>query len=189
MYYFFFDLDDTLMPTSQFYFLNNLNKAYYQLHNDPRRRKKHINIITNDYQKYIQKDLKLYSLLSQLNFPKYIITNGSRIHCMLSLKNLGIMSLFRGGIDSNSIHYSQLKPNIYPYLAAMEMSKMDLDKDKCIFFDDIPDNHIVPKTKLNWITVLIGTTYPPEKKPYFIDWCFPDIYQALLFFIQKQVLK
>ena len=61
----------------------------------------------------------------------------------------------------------------------MEMSKMDIDRDKCVFFDDIPDNHYVPKVKLNWITVLIGTTYPDKQKPYFID------FYALFYFSLK----
>ena len=189
MYYFFFDLDNTLMPTNSFSFLSKLNYSFHNLHNNPDNKSYYIDEITNNYRKHIKRDLKLFNLLSQINYPKYIITNGSRIHCMLSLKNLGIMNLFKGGVDSNSIQYHQLKPNIYPYLAAMEMSKMEPQTDKCVFFDDIPDNHLLPKVKLNWITVLIGKMYTDKEKPYFIDFCFPNIYQALIFFIQRQNCK
>ena len=189
MYYFFFDLDNTLMPTNQYSFLKQINYSYHRMHVDIPNRNYHVGNIVSNYQRNIHQDRRLYQLLSQLNFPKYIITNGSRIHCMLSLRNLGIMNLFQGGVDSNSIQYHQLKPNIHPYLAAMEMSKLNPDSDKCVFFDDIPDNHYVPKVKLNWITVLIGTTYPDKQKPYFIDFCFPDIYQALDFFIERQDKK
>lgn len=187
MYYFFFDLDNTLMPTNQFSFLNNLNNTFYHLHNNTKDKDHYIKVITSNYKQHIKSDKKLFNLLSQINSPKYIITNGSRIHCMLSLKNLGIMNLFKGGVDSNSIQYHQLKPNIYPYLAAMEMSNMEPHNDKCVFFDDIPDNHFLPKVKLKWITVLIGTIYSKKKKPYYIDYCFSDIYEALDFFIQRQL--
>lgn len=181
MYYYFFDLDDTLMDTHSLKFFNYLNPYFQHLHS-PHHRKHSINVVTNTYSRNISKDTRLINLLKQINSPKYIITNASRIHCILSLRNLGIMNFFLGGIDANTILRHQLKPEIYPYLAAMEMSKVNLKKDKCIFFDNLEINLTSPK-KLGWITVLIGKKYPPNKKPTYIDFCFLNIYDALKYFI------
>lgn len=169
MIYFFFDLDNTLMDTNSFHFLHNHN---IRLDNAEKK-----------YQENILKDPKLYCLLSKIKNPKYLISNGSRLHCLYSLKSLGIFNLFKGGVDSNSIDKQFLKPDIRPYLAAIELSNFDIIKDKGIFFDDIVENHILPKIKLKWITVLIHKTI--KKKPLYIDYIFTNIYDALLFFIRK----
>lgn len=167
MYFFFFDLDNTLMETDKYLFFrtNNINQ----------------NNIEELYKKNIIKDIQLYNLLSNIHNPKYLISSGSRLHCIYSLKSLGIFNLFKGGIDSDSIDIRYLKPDIRPYLAAIEISNFDIVNDKGIFFDDIIENHILPKLKLKWITVLIHKKI--IEKPYYIDYIFTNIYDALLFFI------
>ena len=67
-----------------------------------------------------------------------------------------------GSIFDNSIHLSYELSNIDP-------------NDKCVFFDDLPENLISAKS-FGWITVLIN------KKKYVhnnIDFWFPNIYLAL----------
>ena len=178
MYLFYFDLDNTLMKTDKMLFFKNL-----VFNNTQTDKNKYYNYLNKTYEMNIKKDNQLYELLKKIPSPKYIITNGSRTHCLLSLKCLGIFNQFQGGVDANSVSYKFLKPDIKPYLAALEMSKLNPQQDKGIFFDDIIENHILPKYKLNWITVLINSNYNSTNKPKFIDYCFNDIYSALEFFI------
>lgn len=189
MYLFFFDLDDTLLNTSELTFLNNLRQFYHNLDNPNLQVKNYcINSITTSYNKNISYNHRLRSLLVKINYPKYIITNASRIHSILSIKNLGIMDLFIGGIDANSIPRSELKPHPRPYKEALKIFKINNRKYKCIFFDNLAENHIEPK-KMGWITVFIGQEYSNNGKPRYIDYCFINIYEALNFFIDKLNIK
>ena len=183
MYAFFFDLDNTLLDTDHLKFLNQMGDIYHQL-NHHHSRHQAIKQLINIYQKNIPKNQKLSKLLENIKYPKYIITNASRIHALLSLKSLGINHHFEGGIDANHLNKHYLKPSFYPYVLAMKMANINLKRQKCIFFDDLEANLIIPK-KLGWITILIGTVYPKSKKPIYIDYCFPDIYKALIFLNQQ----
>ncbi len=185
MFIFFFDLDDTLLNTSQLSFLNYIGYFYQNLGNSNSVVKNNcINNITTAYNQNIKYDTKLRTLLKNLPYPKYIITNASRIHSVLSLRNLGIIDLFLGGIDANSIPRSHLKPNILPYLEAFKMSNGN-SKNICIFFDNLEENHIEPK-KLGWITVFIGKELSFNQKPNYIDYSFQNIYDGISFFINKK---
>lgn len=184
MFIFFFDLDDTLLKTSKLSFLNNIGISYQNLGSTNLTiRNNCINNITSSYSQNIEYDLKLRTLLMKLNYPKYIITNATRIHSVLSLRNLGIIDLFLGGIDANSIPRSHLKPNILPYLEAFKLSNGN-SKNICVFFDNLEENHIQPK-KLGWITVFIGRELFPSQKPHYIDYSFKNIYDGLSFFIKQ----
>ena len=183
MYVLFFDIDNTLLNTDSLTFLNHIGPTYQKLNNQNLRQQA-IQQIVNNYRKNIPYNQKLSKLLQNIKYPKYIITNASRIHSLLSLKSLGINHHFLGGIDANHLNRSYLKPSIHPYILAMKMANINLKKQKCIFFDDLEPNLIIPK-KLGWITILIGTVYPKSKKPPFIDFCFSDIYKALNFLHQQ----
>ena len=62
----------------------------------------------------------------------------------------------------------------------MKLNKITLN-DKCIFFDDLPENLINAKS-FNWVAVLINKNrYVHES----IDFWFPSIHIALNYFISK----
>ena len=183
MYVLFFDIDNTLLNTDNLTFLSQMGPIYQKL-NHQNLRQQAIQQIVKSYQKNISNNQKLSKLLENIKYPKYIITNASRVHAVLSLKSLGINHHFFGGIDANHLSRSHLKPSIHPYILAMKMANINQKKQKCIFFDDLEPNLIVPK-KLGWITILIGTVYPKSKKPLFIDFCFSDICKALIFLNQQ----
>ena len=183
MYVLFFDLDNTLLNTDSLNFLNQIGPIYQKL-NHQHLRKQGIQQIINIYQKNISPNQNLSKLLQSIKYPKYIITNASRIHSLLSLKSLGINHHFIGGIDANHLNRCHLKPSFHPYILAMKMANINPKKQKCIFFDDLEPNLIIPK-KLGWITILIGTVYPKSKKPLYIDYCFSNIYKALNFFNEQ----
>lgn len=151
MLYWIFDLDLTLYELP-----NNVDFSY----------------------KYLSKDKYLHYLLSKLPNKKLIFTNGTYNHAITSLKKLDILDLFHN-IEARDTLMS-LKPYHKCYMNFIIKNKINL-KDKCVFFDDLPENLINSK-KLNWITVLIN------KKKYVhqeIDFWFPNIYIALNYFICK----
>ena len=67
MYYYFFDLDDTLMDTHSLKFFNYLNSFFHHLHS-PHHRKHSINVVTNTYSRNISKDTRLINLLKQFKY-------------------------------------------------------------------------------------------------------------------------
>jgi HAD superfamily hydrolase (TIGR01509 family) len=170
MYIFFFDLDNTLFPTDSSKFLHNLTSA----------RLPTVGHMEALYNRNIGYDHKLRKLLHKIKYPKFIITNASRLHCLLILKNLGIMEYFGGGIDADHLRRQNLKPNPHPFMLAKNAFKIE-KHNKCIFFDDVSVNLIIPK-RMGWITVLISKKR--NKLPY-IDFWFPNIYKALSYFNNK----
>lgn len=131
---------------------------------------------TNFSYKLLTKDKHLYYLLSKLPNKKLIFTNGTYNHALTSLKKMKILELFNN-IESRDTLMS-LKPSSQSYNNFINSNKIRY-RDKCVFFDDLPEN-LVNSKKFNWITVLIN------KKKYVhqeIDFWFPNIYIALNFFI------
>ena len=84
-------------------------------------------------------------------------------------------------IDSNSL--TQLKPHPEPFLRASRMIP-DGAVGPVVFFDDVANNLLIPK-KMGWTTYLVG--YPREiaNQLNWVDYSFPNIYQALQHLIKK----
>ena len=177
---FIFDIDDTLLPTSKLPFLQNINNLYQSALNPITRNNASLNL-AELYQQNISYDVKLVSLLDKLNGKKYIITNASRVHAILSLKNQGILDKFNGIIDANSV--SSLKPNIEPYFKSLQMLSPEDRFQNIIFMDDIIQNLLIPK-KLGWITYHIYGDAPKSNTTW-VDYNFKTIYQALNYTIDN----
>ena len=54
---------------------------------------------------------------------------------------------------------------------------------KIIFFDDLLDNLVTAK-RIGWMTVWISDKF--NEKPEYIDYSFPNIYDALIYFRLKE---
>jgi putative hydrolase of the HAD superfamily len=152
MLYWIFDLDNTLYQLP-----NNINFSY----------------------SYLSKDSQLQYLLNNLPLKKIIFTNGTYNHAIECFKKMRIE-----GFNSNNITardtINDLKPNYDAYDKFIQLNNINSD-DKCIFFDDLPENLINSK-KFNWITVLIN---PNSHIHEDIDFWFPNIYIALNYFLCK----
>ena len=147
------------------YWIFDLDNTLYQLPDN-----------TQFSYKYIKKDSQLNYLLDNLPLKKLIFTNGTYGHAKLCLEKMQCNSF--DNITARDI-INDLKPNTISYLKFMKVNKIT-KKDKCIFFDDLPENLIEAK-KYNWITVLIGSNYMHPD----IDLSFPNIYVALYYFLNK----
>lgn len=161
MFYWIFDLDDTL----------------YQV-NIPHRHKDGLYL---NYS-FIKEDIKLKVLLKVLTGKKIIMTNSVQQHCNTVLKRLGIKNIFDAKFNRNSL--KGLKPQPATYIKLIKELKITKD-DVCIFFDDTPVNLIMAK-RFGWLTVLIT----PEPWKYHkshkdIDFIFPTVHSAIVFLIKK----
>ena len=151
MLYWIFDLDQTLYQLP-----NNIEFSYDNLSNDD----------------------QLNYLLIMLPSIKLIFTNGTYNHGLTCLNKLNIIEHFNKIVSRDKI--KTVKPEYNSYIRFMELNNIK-QNDKCVFFDDLPENLISAKG-FGWITVLIN------KKKYTnenIDFWFPNIYIALNFFISK----
>ena len=177
MYNFIFDIDDTLYqnkkltkPLSQDIF------HLYYLYNNEKNKKKQINILEKivlRYKKSFQYDYKLNQLIKNIPYPIHIITNSRNIHCFTTLYLIGIIKKCKVILTAETQQQMKPYPQVYNYF-----EKLQNNNYKNIFFDDRPENLIYPKKK-GWITVLINDK---SYKTNYIDFVFPDIYQALEFF-------
>ena len=151
MLYWIFDLDQTLYQLP-----SNVNFSYNVLYKD-----NHLNY-----------------LLSNLPSKKIIFTNGTYNHGEICLNKLDITNHFKKIIARDTI--KTIKPEYNSYYRCMMLSGIK-HTDKCVFFDDLPENLIAAKS-FGWITVLVNKNNYIDNN---IDFCFPNIYIALNFFISK----
>jgi putative hydrolase of the HAD superfamily len=151
MLYWIFDLDLTLYQLP-----NNTEFSYDHLFNDEH----------------------LGYLLSKLPCKKLIFTNGTYNHAITSLKKIDVINKFDNIEARDTINSLKPSPNSFNTF----ISKNNIFyKDKCVFFDDMPENLISSKN-FNWITVLINKKNHTHE---YIDFWFPNIYLALNFFLCK----
>ena len=151
MLYWIFDLDQTLYQLPL-----NVDFSYTELY----------------------KDNQLNYLLGNLPSSKIIFTNGTYNHGKLCLDKLDIKNNFKNIIARDTI--KTLKPEHNSYYRCMMLSGI-LQTDKCVFFDDLPENLIEAKS-FGWITVLINRKNYVDNN---IDFWFPNIHIALNFFNSK----
>lgn len=165
MFYWIFDLDDTL----------------YQI-NTPQRVK---NGLYLNYS-FITEDKKLQQLLKYLSGKKIIMTNSVETHCNRVLNKLNIDNCFDDKFHRNNL--MSLKPHPFTYTKLIKQMNITKD-DTCIFFDDTPVNLIMAK-KFGWITILITPNpWRYHEAHNSIDLVFPTIHHAIVFLIQKKLEK
>jgi len=165
-----FDLDDTLLPSYHF------NKINQELSSNGTWG----NSIDYVYNKHIPNDIRLQKLLEENPYPKFIATNATMQHAIASTKALGIIHSFQ---DMQYRKDTQKPfPQYYDITTKMlqiycESQRLLFSKERIIFFDDLKENHIVPKQR-HWITVWISDSRD-SAKPSYVDYMYPNIYEAL----------
>lgn len=151
-----FDLDNTLykMPNG---IVNGLYFDYSILKHDP---------ILNE-------------MIGKLSGNKVVFTNAMADHCFKSIGKMQLQKLFSGYFYRQ---VSGLKPHPTAYNTVIKYTKTPDANNKYIFFDDTPINLIMAK-KFDWVTVLILNGNNPLSPNPYIDFTFPDIKTALVYFI------
>jgi FMN phosphatase YigB (HAD superfamily) len=122
-------------------------------------------------------------LLDELNGNNYIFTNGNFEHAMTVVKKMNLATNFKDILSRDMVN-ENLKPDPQVYDEAIK--KFKIRKNETVFFfEDSIENLISAKQFFNWNTVLIDPKYR-GKKDEFLDYVFPTIEEALLFFVVKQ---
>jgi HAD superfamily hydrolase (TIGR01509 family) len=127
----------------------------------------------------------LKQLLSLIDYKKFILTNASYDHAVDVMKRLNITDQFHS-IISSDIANDEFKPDKPIYDLAIKTFKVNRN-ETVYFFEDQIDNLKTAKKEYKWNTVLI--TPQKMRKPQYVDYIFPTIEEALLYFIVKDKMK
>jgi len=132
------------------------------------------------YQSFEKKPF-LNNLLRSLRGDKYIFSNGNAEHVKHVIEKMKLKNIFKN--TANVDEFSVLKPHIQSYHYVMDKFNID-EGDFTIFFEDTLENLKTAKN-IGWRTVYINDNY--IDKVDYVDFCFPTIEKALLFFINNPI--
>tara|TARA_B110000211_G_C14093227_1_gene560756 strand:+ start:6288 stop:6809 length:522 start_codon:yes stop_codon:yes gene_type:complete len=133
------------------------------------------------YNSFTKKSLLLY-LLNTMPCAKFIFTNATHSHAKLVLETLGLREIFpEKHIISTDMIDNKLKPLLETYVLAEQKFKIRAPQQTILFFEDQLQNLVAAK-KRNWTTILITDTRTTEACPDFVDYCFKNIEDALVYF-------
>jgi HAD superfamily hydrolase (TIGR01509 family) len=178
-----FDLDDTLMPTNTIFAQprNRMLLATLAPHGGPDR-EAHVQQV---YQSIVPHDPYLAYLLAQLAGPKYMFTNGTRMHARCAMNALGIATAFEGQLDRDGTN-GELKPSPRVF-ATMARSVQQCCRDcgRVVFLDD-QLNNLQQGKRFGWHTVWVHPHARARPMPPGVDVGFDSIYSALIYLTQRQ---
>ena len=161
MYYFIFDLDETLYQTD-----NNDNNTDNNNNN--------IETINHIDIEKLEKINKIGKLI--------LFSNATNKHCMEWLDILNIKQYFSVIISCNTFNMYKPNPNLYDRV--IKYCGIDSSKDSVFFFDDLPINLLTGYQK-GWKTILISPIFNKKHKNKlkdnhnYIDYNFKNINLSL----------
>ena len=131
-----------------------------------------------DY-KNIKVDENLSRILNNLNSPKYIYSNGTYGHVKEILNKMNLTNSFDKLYARDTIPY--MKPYVESYkFIEQNIRKKYNDRNKYYFFDDRLENLQTAKSR-GWNTIWININF--IDKPYYVDYAFPNIHTAVMYFL------
>lgn len=119
----------------------------------------------------ISYDVKLQSILQNIDIPKAVLTNNSSEFARKVLKSLGVEQLFEYVIGSNELDYN-FKPDKEAFIRAIAITNSN--PKEMIFVDDNAE-FLRPAKELGMTTVLIEDKGNQRNKDY-IDYKIKKIY-------------
>ena len=131
-----------------------------------------------DY-KNIRIDENLSRILNNLNSPKYIYSNGTYGHVKEILYKMNLTRMF------DKIYARDTIPFMKPYMESFKFVEQDIRKyynnrNKYYFFDDRLENLKTAKSR-GWYTIWVNIDF--SNKPYYVDYAFPNIHTAAMYFV------
>ena len=127
-------------------------------------------------------DMDLRNLIKgSISDYNYIYTNGTYSHADAVTKALNIIDIMKIMFARDTI------PEMKPYLDSFQFVQKKILRDlqrsnnEFYFFDDMLENLNTAK-KLGWITIYISPDFLKKDTLDFVDYSFPNIFQALLHF-------
>ena len=157
MNHYIFDLDDTLLV--------HRNDINYTL---------------------IRENTELSHYLNQCRGRRYIYTNGNFSHANEVLERMNLTEKFEKVYSRDTL--PEMKPSFNAgFMVQQDILKdrfesganvYEVQKDKFVFFDDIPHN-LRPAKNLGWKTVWIHPKHEESRKYRYIDHAYPNLVEAL----------
>ena len=131
-----------------------------------------------DY-KNIRIDENLSRILNNLKSPKYIYSNGTYGHVEEILYKMNLTHMF------DKIYARDTIPFMKPYMESFKFVEQDIrkyynDRNKYYFFDDRLENLKTAKSR-GWYTIWVSINF--LDKPYYVDYAFPNIHTAAMYFV------
>ena len=131
-----------------------------------------------DY-KNIRIDENLSRILNNLKSPKYIYSNGTYEHVKEILYKMNLTGMF------DKLYARDTIPFMKPYIESFKFIEQDIrkyynDRNKYYFFDDRLDNLKTAKSR-GWYTIWVNIEF--INKPYYVDYAFPNIHTAAMYFL------
>ena len=151
---FIFDIDDTLIIH------NEENQNYYEDKQNTELRKLIKNTISDE---------------------NYIYTNGTYGHADGVTKSLNIQDLMKLMFARDTV--PEMKPYMDSFLFVQKKICLDLQRinNDYYFFDDMLENLFTAK-KVGWKTIYISPNFLKAKSYLFVDYAYPNIFEALIHF-------
>ena len=123
-------------------------------------------------------DKSLSILLNELNGIKLIYSNGTHGHVIDVLKRMKLVNIF------SKIYARDTIPFMKPYIDSFKFVEKDIKKNvnnmnEYYFFDDLLENLQTAKS-IGWKTIWVNINY--IDKPYYVDYAFPNIHTAVMYF-------
>ena len=127
----------------------------------------------------IRVDINLSRILNNLNSPKYIYSNGTYGHVKEILNKMNLTNSFDKLYARDTISY--MKPYVESYkFIEQDIRKKYNDRNKYYFFDDRLENLQTAKSR-GWYTIWVNINF--IDKPYYVDYAFPNIHTAAMYFL------
>ena len=127
----------------------------------------------------IKIDETLSMLLNNLKSPKIIYSNGTYGHVKEVLDKMNITNKFELMYGRDTM--PQMKPHIDSFkYVEHNIRKRYNSRNKYYFFDDRLENLQMAKSR-GWITIWVNIDF--NRKPYYVDYAFPNIHTAILYFV------
>ena len=127
----------------------------------------------------IRMDITLSRLLNNMNIVKYIYSNGTYGHVKIVTDKMRITNNF------TQIFARDRMPAMKPHVDSFKFVEKSIRKDynnrnKYYFFDDRLENLQTAKSR-GWNTIWVNINF--IDKPYFVDYAFPNIHTAVMYFL------
>ena len=124
-------------------------------------------------------DKRLSILLNELDGIKLIYSNGTNGHVIDVLKRMKLENIF------SKIYARDTIPYMKPYIDSFKFVEKDIKKNvnnvnEYYFFDDLLENLQAAKS-IGWKTIWVNINY--IDKPYYVDFAFPNIHTAVMYFL------
>lgn len=136
--------------------------------------------------KTITENKKLTELLSNLNGPSYIYTNGTGNHALLVLDKMNLTFIFDKIYSRDTI--SDMKPltNSFNIVHNDIVKRYQSDNNKFYFFDDLLDN-LETAAMFGWKTFFIHPNHENYPNYSFVTMSFKNITECLTYLETNQI--